>query len=186
MTNADRDFPILTTPRLTLRALTEQDAPALLEITHDEEVMRYYGMEPFETLDDVLEEIAWGRDLFREGQGIRWAIALRTSDAYIGDLGLHNYSEQHARAEAGYKLARPYWRQGLMSEALGAVVDYGFDRMALNRIEALVDPRNTASWAMLEKLGFRREGVLRDYEHERSGYVDLAMYSLLRREWLSP
>ncbi len=186
MTDIHIEFPILTTPRLTLRALSERDAPALLAITHDEEVMRYYGMEPFEALDEALEEISWGLDMFRGGQGIRWAISLRGDDAYIGDLGIYNHNEQHARAEVGYKLARPYWRQGLMSEALSAVVGYGFGRMALNRVEALVDPRNTASWAMLEKLGFRREGILRDYEHERSGYVDLAMYSLLQHEWQTP
>lgn len=179
-----RPFPILTTPRLVLRQPTEADAAGLHRISWDDAVMRYYGMAAFRTPEDALQEIAWAHRIWDQDEGIRWTATFADGDgAYIGDLGFHNWSHEHARAEVGYKLERAYWRRGLMTEAMRAVLAYGFGTMNLNRVEALVDPRNEASGGLLASLGFTREGVLRDYEFERGGYVDLAMYALLRREW---
>ncbi len=81
----------------------------------------------------------------------------------------------------GYDLSRPYWRRGIMTEALEAVIEFGFERMGLNRIEAVVFVENVASHRLLEKLRFEREGVLRDYEFLKGRFVDMVMYSLLRK-----
>jgi ribosomal-protein-alanine N-acetyltransferase len=83
----------------------------------------------------------------------------------------------------GYDLAAPHRRQGIMTEAMEAAIDYGFGSMGLNRIEALVDPGNTASIRLLLRLGFSQEGVLREYTHFRGKFVDDVCFSLLRREW---
>lgn len=178
----ESQFPIIETERLTLRKPSPRDAKALLELTRDEAVMKYYGMASFRDEDEALEEIEWFNGLFAQSKGIRWIITKKGRDSYIGDIGLHNYVPAHARAELGFKLARAYWRQGLMTEAVEGAVTYGFAEMRLNRIEAVVDPRNAASLGMLRNAGFQEEGLLREYEHEPGGFVDVVMLSLLRRE----
>ena len=88
------------------------------------------------------------------------------------------------RASIGYELARSSWRQGIMTEALEAIIDLGFREMGLNRIDAVVMPENGASIKLLEKLGFHNEGLLKEYENWGSkGYVDLCILSLLRKAW---
>ena len=182
----EQEFPVLETDRLVLRKPREEDAALFFQVAQDEAVMRYYGVEPFTTRQQALDVIAWQRCSFADGTGIRWVITERDRDLYIGDLGYHKRERPHRRAEIGYMLARACWRRGLMTEAMTAVLDYGFASMGLNRVEALVDPRNAASDGLLAKLGFTREGVLREYEYERGAFVDLYMASLLRREWLDP
>jgi len=180
---AEPSFPVLRTARLVLRQARQEDARLFFETARDEAVMRYYGVEPFTSEAQALEEIVWQHQILSEGIGIRWVITEWDRDVYIGDLGYHQLARQHQRAEVGYKLARSYWRRGLMTEAMTAVLEYGFASMGLNRVEALVDPRNAASDGLLSKLGFVREGLLREYEFERGAYVDLYMASLLRRDW---
>ena len=131
----------------------------------------------------AIAEIEWFNSLFEDDEGIRWVIAERECDEYLGDAGFFRYKPAHARAEIGYKLRPAYWDRGIMTEALGAVLEYGFLEMGLNRVEALVDPRNGASMRVMAKLGFSNEGILREYEIEHGQPVDLAMLSLLRREW---
>jgi ribosomal-protein-alanine N-acetyltransferase len=155
-------------------------------VAQDEDVMRYFGTEPFTAEEQALDAIAWQQRIWAEGTGIRWVITEPDHDAFIGDVGYFKLERQHRRAEVGYLLAKAYWRRGLMTEAMTAVLDYGFASMDLNRVEALVDPRNAASVGLLRKLGFAQEGLLRDYEFERGAFIDLYMLSLLRREWVPP
>lgn len=181
-----RVFPVLETERLVLRQARQADVPACLRVAQDDAVMRYYGVEPFTAEQQAVDEFEWQHRIFADGTGIRWVITERDRDLYLGDVGYHEIKAQHKRAEIGYKLAPAYWRRGLMTEALTAVLDYGFASMGLNRVEALVDPRNAASAGLLRKLGFTQEGMLREYEYERGSFVDLCMVSLLWREWHDP
>jgi ribosomal-protein-alanine N-acetyltransferase len=176
-------FPVLETERLVLRQACQTDVCAFLKVAQDEAVMRYYGVEPYKTKQQVVDEIEWQHRIFADGTGVRWVITERDQGLYIGDVGYCEVKDMHKRAEVGYKLARAYWRRGMMSEALTAVLGYGFGSMGLNRIEALVDPRNAGSAGLLHKLGFADEGVLREYEYERGAFIDLITMSLLRREW---
>ncbi len=176
-------FPVIETTRLKLRRPLQKDAMALLEATQDEAVMKYYGMAAFGSKAEALREINWFNQIFAQGEGIRWVITENGVGNYIGDIGLHNHSAAHSRAEIGFKLAKPFWHQGIMTEALAQVLEYGFTVMQLNRIEAVADPENAACLGLLKKAGFVREGILREYEHEAKGYVDLVMLSLLKRDW---
>jgi ribosomal-protein-alanine N-acetyltransferase len=178
-----RAFPVLETERLVLRQARQADVRAFLGTAQDEAVMRYYGVEPYKTEQQAIDEIEWQHRIFAEGTGIRWVVTERERNLYIGDVGYSDVKARHKRAEVGFKLARAYWRRGMMTEALTAVLDYGFGSLDLNRIEALVDPRNAASAGLLDKVGFTREGVLREYEYEKGAFIDLIMMSLLRREW---
>jgi len=179
-------FPHLETTRLTLRKPLKKDAAALLEVTQDEDVMRYYGMDAYKSKAEAVEEINWFKGIFTRGEGIRWIITERGKERYIGDIGFHDHQTVHSRAEIGFKLARAYWNRGLMSEALVAVLEYGFTQMRLNRVQAVVDPQNAACLSVLRKAGFVKEGLLRDYEHESGGFVDLVMLSLLKRDRKNP
>lgn len=176
-------FPVIETARLILRRPLQRDATALMVATRDEAVMQYYGMVAFGSKAEALEEIAWFNRIFTQAEGIRWVITEKSRGTYIGDIGFHNYVKAHSRAEVGFKLARDSWHNGIMSEALAPVLDYGFTVMQLNRIEAVVDPENAACLSLLKKAGFVAEGILREYESEAKGYVDLVMLSLLKREW---
>lgn len=174
------EFPVLETERLYLRKITEQDAPHLMEYLSDEEVMKHYGLEPFESVEDALGEIQWYDSLLAEQSGIRWGISMKNDERIIGSVGFHRYVPQHHRVEIGFELSKAYWGKGIAGEALNAVLSYGFEHFPIQRIEALIEPENVASQRLVEKHGFVREGLLRKYEYTRSKYDDLYMYSLLR------
>jgi ribosomal-protein-alanine N-acetyltransferase len=126
--------------------------------------------------------------LFEKGEGFRWGITLKSGEApgeVIGTCGYHAWAKDHFRAEIGYELARDYWGQGLMAEAIKALLAFGFEEMALNRVEAMVLEGNKASAGFLEKLGFQREVILREYEFVRGKFRDVLLFSLLSKDYLS-
>ena len=114
---------------------------------------------------------------------LKWGLALRESNSVIGTATLFYFSLENGRAEIGYAMARAHWGKGYMNEALQALVTHAFEVMQLRRLEADVDPRNTASIRTLERLGFQREGYLRERWHVGGETQDALFYGLLRREW---
>lgn len=166
-----------------LRRAYLQDAQALFDLNQQEEVMKYYGTAPYTKFEEAENEIKWFLSLEEEGVGVRWVIAERQSDQYIGDIGLFHYQEMHNRVEIGFKLNQHHWNRGIMSECIRQTLTYGFDVRKYNRIEALADVRNTGCHQALLKNGFLLEGLLREYEFEYGHYVDLHMYSKLKREY---
>ncbi|MGR6128220.1 GNAT family N-acetyltransferase [Paenibacillus sp. SER-28] len=178
------EFPVITTERLILRKMVATDSKDMLEYFSDEQVMKFYGLSPFESEQDALDEISWYDQIFETDQGIRWAIQTNEGKI-IGSCGFHNWDQRHHRAEMGYELSRVYWGQGLMSEVLAAVIDYGFNTLSLNRIQALVEPENAQSLRLLEKAGFRQEGLLSQYEFTLGKYDDLYMCALVKSEYIN-
>lgn len=179
-----QSFPQLKTRRLVLRRILTTDADALFSILADDEVTRYYDDATFTEVSQASDQIAaWERG-FISKRCIRWGIARQEDDTMIGSCGFYGVHPWHRRAGMGYELARPFWRQGIMAEALTAIIALGFGAMNLNRIEAVVMPENSASIGLLEKLGFHPEGLLREYENwDSKGFADLWMFSLLSKEW---
>jgi ribosomal-protein-alanine N-acetyltransferase len=117
-------------------------------------------------------------------EGIVWAVTLADQDVVIGLFGLHHWDQYHRRAEAGYGQAQAYWGQGFGSEALRAIVRFGFDQMNLNRIYAGTIADNHESVRLLERLGFQREGTQREHSWEDDGtFHDSAIYGLLKHEF---
>lgn len=176
-------FPGLTTDRLRLRRIRQDDAEALFAILSDQEAMAYYGHEPHQSLRDTCALIAEMQALYARREVIRWAITRRDDDRLIGSCSLHHFDPGYHRAETGYELDRACWGQGLMAEALGAVLTYGFGELGLQRIEAIIDDANARSKGLLLKLGFSYEGRLRERFHFRGGFEDEYYYGLLRHEW---
>ena len=177
------EFPTLETDRLILRELSEGDIDELYEIFSSEEVTKYYGMYAFKEVDEVKKTMRYFIDGFKEERQIRWCIILKSTGKAIGTCGFHCFSQRHYRAEIGYELSQNYWGAGYMNEALQRIIKYGFENLNLMRIEGLIYPENTSSRKSLEKLGFKEEGLLRDYMFFRDKMTDLLMYSLLKKEF---
>jgi len=178
-----KTLPIITTPRIMLRWISEDDIDSLYEIFSNRHVMRYWCSEPLsdrEAAADLQREIAGGNE---NETMFKWGLALRDSNTVIGTTTLFNLNLDNGRAELGYAMSHAHWGKGYMNEALNALVSHAFEVMDLRRLEADVDPRNAASIRVLEKLGFQREGFLRERWHVNGEIQDAFFYGLLRREW---
>jgi [ribosomal protein S5]-alanine N-acetyltransferase len=178
-------LPVITTPRLVLRWISEDDVDGLYEVFSDPEVMRYWSSGPLanrEAAAAMQREIAAGNE---NDTMLKWGLALRDSNSIIGTATLFYLNLDNGRAELGYAMGRAHWGKGYMHEALQALVSHAFEVMQLRRLEADVDPRNAASIRTLERLGFQREGFLRERWHVEGEIQDAFFYGLLRREWLA-
>lgn len=182
------DFPVLSTERLTLREISLDDVEFWIRNFSDPEVVELTAFEPPKDLEAAKQEIqTYCIDVFKGDTGIRWGIELRGSPGLIGTLGYYKWVKSGGfSAEMGYDLLKEFRRKGIMKEAMTAGIDYGFQNMHLNRIQAKIDPRNTASLALVNSLGFTREGTIRDSQFFRGKFVDDVIFSVLRREWKRP
>ena len=171
--------PDLATERLRLRAPLPRDAAALLGILGDPEVTRYHNMPTFTTLAEAEAAIERLHRRHAARDTIRWAIELVEHGEMIGTAGLLRFDFEQGRAEVGYEIARRAWGRGLATEAVAAVVGYGFSVLGLHRIEAGVLPGNGASVRVLEKLGFLEEGTRRDYLYFKGAFHSFRWFSRL-------
>jgi len=173
----------IDTPRLRLRALQADDAAALFAVFADPHVMRYWATPAWTSLEQADGFIERSRSAMRSGDALRLGIERRDDAQLIGQCTLFDFVFPSARAEIGYSMRADAWGQGFMHEALTALVEHGFGALQLRRIEADIDPRNAASARSLERLGFRREGLLRERWNVGGEISDSALYGLLAREW---
>ncbi len=171
------DLPILTTERLILRPVTLGDAEAMHHFFSDEEAMRYWSSGPHDTLEQTRDYV---RGNVKGDIRLTWAITEDGGEA-LGWVVL--IPKREGVAEIGYNLRRSHWRRGYVGEAVARVIEHGFGGMGLRRICADTDPDNAGSNALLEKLGFRREGYLREEWETHIGVRDSIIWGLLRREW---
>ena len=166
-----------------MRWTSEDDVDALYEIFSDPRVMRYWSSGPLanrEAAAAMQRDIADGN---RNDTMWKWGLALRDTNKLIGTVTLFHLSLSNGRAEIGYAMGSAYWGKGYMNEALTALIIQAFDVVNLRRLEADVDPRNTPSVRTLERLGFQREGFLRERWHVDGELQDALFYGLLKREW---
>jgi ribosomal-protein-alanine N-acetyltransferase len=177
-------LPTLDASRVTLRWISEGDIDAFYAIYSNPEVMRYWSTPPLADRDVAVNLINKIQEDWKRRVILKWGIALRTDNQLIGSVTLFNLDFNHRRAEIGYALGRAHWGQGYMHEALMALLKYAFEVLDLHRIEADVDPRNDASIKTLERLGFQREGYLRERWQVNGEIQDAFYYGLLRREWI--
>jgi [ribosomal protein S5]-alanine N-acetyltransferase len=174
----------LSTDRLVLRPLRETDAEALFAIFSDARVMRYWSSSAWTSHEPARAMIA--ADLAQITRDhLRLGIELVERGLLLGTCSLFSINFICRRAEVGYGLGSFAWGHGYMHEALQGLLEYGFGELGLNRIEADIDPRNSASARTLERLGFTKEGYLRERWIVGDEVSDTALYGLLRREWRS-
>ena len=174
----------LESPRLLVRLLSEDDLPALLEVNSVEDVTRLL---PYATWASMADAAAWHRrmqGIQATGLALQFVVVSKLAGKAIGTCLLFRYEEASRRAELGYALGRAHWGQGLMQEALTALLNAAFGGMGLRRVEAEVDLRNHLSAALVRRLGFTQEGVLRERWLGKDGTAgDFAFFGLLGKEW---
>lgn len=180
-------LPTLETARLRLRHLTPADVPALFAVFSDPAVMRYWSSPPFADEAAAAKLLAGIEAGFQARTILQWGVARQTDNQVLGTCTLHFYgaSAQNRRAEVGYALGSAHWGQGLIHEALTALVSFAFapDGLHLHRLEADIDPRNAASARVVARLGFQQEGYLRERWLVNGEVCDTALYGLLGSEW---
>lgn len=173
----------IKTERLILRRFKPEDAEAMFDTwANDERVTRFLTWEPHGTLD-VTEYIIdlWIKDYEKENT-YQWAIEFEGK--LIGSIGCVETNESNECGEIGYCIGYDYWGKGIMREAAKAVIDFLFREVNLHRIEILHATKNPASGKVAQKCGLTYEGTKREYFKSASGeFLDIAIYSILRREW---
>jgi RimJ/RimL family protein N-acetyltransferase/predicted enzyme related to lactoylglutathione lyase len=179
----DAFSPTLRTERLRLRPLVEDDAAALFDIFSDARVVRYLSRPLWTRLESARERIAQDAAAGAARRYLRLGVEVAASGRMVGECSLFNIHVDSRRAEIGYALAFDAWGRGYITEALAAVLDHAFSGLGLNRVEADIDPRNGASERVLQRLGFREEGRLRERWFVAGEMSDSALHGLLAHDW---
>lgn len=184
--SSQKTFPIIDLGDFYLREKRDSDVEDFFKYYSDPEVNKFILCEIPQTLEEARRELNYWRNVFYQNDGIYFAIAEKKTDRLIGSIGLTGYNSYQGRIELSYDLASEYWRLGIMTKAVAAVVKYGFEEFApqrVNRIEALTSVANIASRNLLLKCGFALEGVLRQHRYHRGTYVDVCSFSMLKEDF---
>ncbi len=180
-----KERPTLETTRLTLRPFTVADASDVQRLAGEREIASTMLNIPHPYEEGMAEQwIATHQERYEKGELVNFAITLRVDQALIGAIGLQ-LTQQHASAELGYWIGKPFWNRGYCTEAAQAVVRYGFDVLGLNRLHAAYFKRNPASGRVMQKLGMRYEGCMREHVKKWGVFEDRELYGLLSRDYLS-
>ncbi|MBL7937914.1 MAG: GNAT family N-acetyltransferase [Flavobacteriales bacterium] len=156
------EFPVLTTERLVLRALEPSDAWRVFAMRSDVQVMEHVNRPLATSLADAEALIDLITQRGAAGDSVQWAMTLPGNDAFVGIIGFWRIEKEHQYGELGYMLAREHWGNGYASEAIAALIPFGFGPLGLHRIEAITRPQNAASIRALEKNGFVCEGYFKE------------------------
>lgn len=176
----------LRTPRLILRRLRETDLESFLAYHNDPDITRYQS---WSGLTEAQARAFLGQQQEQKpglpGQWLQLGIEIESSEEHIGDCALLVLADDPRQGEIGYTVARPHQGLGYATEAVGGLLDYAFRQLDLHRIRALVDCENTPSYALLERLGFRREGHFLQsfWDQQTDQWRDEFLYALLEKEW---
>lgn len=172
--------PSITTDRLVLRQLTTRDIRFIYELFSLEETNRYVSNPP-------VKDMAEAREIYEmycrpKPNLFRLGIVLNETGKLIGTLGLYKIDCENHRATLGFDLLPEHWGNGYMTEAVGALLNYAFAKLKLNRIQASAEPANMRSIRCMERCGFKKEGVMRQLDYYKGGYHDDVVYSILKNE----
>ncbi len=181
--NEIMDVPCIETERLILKSLTREHIDFIFQHFGRDETNEYSGFDNLATVEEAYD--LFDKYIAPTPTRFRLGVALKETAELIGTLGYYNWSKKDCRAEIGCDLAKPYWGQGIMTEALRALIRFGFEGMRLNRIEATTNSRNKRAIGLIERIGFQKEGVLRRKHYYKGQFHDDVVYSLLREEWIT-
>ena len=174
-------FPNLETERLSLRRADKNDASPILELRSNVETMKYIPRPLLKSTEDALEHIAMIDAKIENSEGINWAITLKNDSKLIGIIGFYRIKPEHFRAEIGYMLLPAFSGNGIISEAINEVVNYGFNEIHLHSVEGIIDPNNLGSAKVLQKNGFVKEAHLKENEFYEGRFLDTVIYSRLNK-----
>lgn len=177
------NLPVLSTERLNLRPMTLGDAADMFAYASDPAVTRHTSWPAHAGIDESRAQLARVVARYEHGEVAGWGVEHLADGRFIGTAGYLRWDVEDRCAEVGYAMSRAYWGQGLMTEALRAILAFGFEHMQLNRIEARCDAENIGSYRVMEKVGLQYEGTLRQRLLKDGTFVDVRLYSILRREY---
>jgi len=178
-----KQFPTLSTPRLSLRELSEQDVSALFNIYSDPLVMRYSLEAPYGSHLSARILVRYFKEEYQQQRLIWWGMEHRRDQIIIGTLGLWNIHASEYWAELGFDTASSYWRKGYTYEAIRAVLCFGFEALGLERIIAKTVLQNEPSHRLLYKVGFSKQGYLDPYQSPNNLRVKVRFYELTKEQW---
>ncbi|UPT70532.1 MAG: GNAT family N-acetyltransferase [Flavobacterium sp. JAD_PAG50586_2] len=176
-------FQNIETERLLLRRINESDVEEVFALRGNQETMKYIPRPLTKSKEDALQHIAMIEEKIVNNTGINWGITIKGNPKIIGIIGHYRISPENHRAEVGYMSFPETNGKGYMSEALKAVLAYGFEQMNLHSIEAVIDPANIASEKLLQKNGFVKEAHILENELWEGKFWDTVIYSLLKKNW---
>ena len=178
------EFPIIETERFILKEIEEKHSNHFISLFSDEDIMKYSGTEVYDPEKQVEFYFKKVKLMYKEKKGIRWAIINKESEAFIGDIGLYNIDFYSNNTEIGYTIEKNFWRKGVASECIKAIENFAFETLDINRIIAMIDCNNISSIKLSEKLGFHRDGILREHYYNKSKdkYINICVYSLIKSD----
>lgn len=176
-------FPNLETERLYLRRLTETDINDILALRGNPEAMKYIPRPLIETEVQALAHLKMIDENIENNTAINWGVYLKENSKFVGFMGIYRIKPENYRAEIGYMILPEFNGKGYTTEAIKAIVTYGFDEMQLHSMEGVIDPDNSASERVLQKNGFVKEAHILENEFALGKFWDTVIYSLLKRNF---
>ncbi len=174
-------FPTIKTEKLLLRQIVDSDIDNIFKGLSHPDIIKYYGVN-FQTLEATKEQMTFYADLERNETGIWWAVCSIDNKIFYGAGGLNSLSKEHKKAEIGFWLLKEFWGQGIMTEVMPIICNYGFEKLGLHRIEGLVESDNLNCINAMKKLDFHYEGTMRDCEIKNGKFISLDIYAKLKDE----
>ena len=176
-------FKNLETERLLLRRVSNDDVNEIMQLRGNPETMKYIPRPLVTNTDEALAHIKMINDKIDANEGINWAITIKGNPKLIGVIGHYRIQPENHRCEIGYMILPQYNGQGIVTEAVKAVLEYGFDDLQMHSIEGVIDPDNIASEKVLLKNGFVKEAHILENELWDGKFWDTVIYSLLKRNF---
>lgn len=176
--NLFENFPIIETNRLILRSLQLNDANIIFEMRTNDRISEFIPRNKLQNIEDAINLIKKTNNLFLKKQGIGWAGFTKEGDQLIGTCGFNKIDFENFRAEIGGEMSVSHWGRNYAKEAVQAIIDFGFNKLKLNSIEARVSPDNKSAIYLLDKLGFKKEAHFRKYVYFNNDFLDLAIFTL--------
>jgi len=174
-------FPVIELDRIILRDMRIDDVHDFLHYASAKEVKLYVSdIDWPQTIEEATKEYMYWASLYSTRSAIYWAIEHKKHKKLIGTCGFNYWNMHHHRGEISYDLSYEYWNKGYMTEAINAICDFAFERMDIHRLQATVLDFNIGSYRVLEKAGFKREGLLQGYGKVGGAFRDYYMYSKTR------
>ena len=179
------NLPNIETERILMRAIELDDAPDVFQFAKDPDVLKYSIGDYHQSEEESERFIQSIHHAYENNLAGIWGITIKPDPTVVGTCGFELWFPDHYRAEIGYSLVKRLWHKGYGTEAVKAMIEFGFtSELKLNRIEATCQEGNIYSSRILEKMGMKREGLLRKHTYSRGVFNDVYMYSLLKSEYL--
>lgn len=167
----------MQTNRIYLRKFKSVDLENVFRGLSHPDIIKYYGIS-FDTLEATKEQMTWFVDLEKNETGIWWAVCAVEDDQFLGAGGLNDLCKETKKAELGFWLLHENWRKGIMTEAIPLITKYAFENLGLNKIEGFVETENSNCKSAIEKLNFKLEQTLIDYEEKNGKKISIDVYTL--------